>query len=52
MVRKLNIDSRVLTVVLFLIAQDGTLDQPRSRGLGDVYNRQMLFYSQNYFAHW
>ena len=31
----------------FLQAEDGIRDQPRSRGLGDVYKRQGLFCSQN-----
>ena len=35
-------DSIHLTDLFFFQAEDGIRDQPRSRGLGDVYKRQVL----------
>ena len=32
--------NRIVAQLLFLEAEDGIRDQPRSRGLGDVYKRQ------------
>ena len=34
---------RIIKKIFFFQAEDGILDQPRSRGLGDVYKRQILY---------
>ena len=36
--------------LFFFQAEDGIRDQPRSRGLGDVYKRQMLVFIEHLTA--
>ena len=36
----LILDHRKIFIIFFFQAEDGIRDQPRSRGLGDVYKRQ------------
>ncbi|VTU48858.1 hypothetical protein [Lactobacillus rhamnosus DSM 14870] [Lacticaseibacillus rhamnosus] len=35
-------------IFFFFQAEDGIRDQPRSRGLGDVYKRQWLYFFNQY----
>ena len=41
--RYLYFEMSMINLYFFFQAEDGIRDQPRSRGLGDVYKRQVLF---------
>ena len=41
------ISAGVMVVFFFFQAEDGIRDLVRSRGLGDVYKRQVLYISEN-----